>query len=166
MPSESMQHKMDQGRVRPPRVQITYDVETEGATVTVTGEEMLTAEAPATGEVEATAGVTGPVPAEKLKSSMARPQSAPLILRSVQRITSVWPGPQLIPVTVPETAARFAAALPSSAPAVAVAIGPVKSSVVAGVKEPETTEVPPMEYSNFSLSRLPELPPCRHCSPV
>lgn len=33
MPSESLAHKMDQGRVRPPRVQITYDVETEGAPV-------------------------------------------------------------------------------------------------------------------------------------
>jgi type VI secretion system protein ImpB len=33
MPSESQQHKLDQGRVRPPRVQITYDVETEGAPV-------------------------------------------------------------------------------------------------------------------------------------
>lgn len=33
MPSESLQHKLDQGRVRPPRVQITYDVETEGAPV-------------------------------------------------------------------------------------------------------------------------------------
>lgn len=29
--AESLQHKMDQGRVRPPRVQITYDVETGGA---------------------------------------------------------------------------------------------------------------------------------------
>jgi len=33
MPSESLQHKMDQGRGGPPRVQITYDVETEGAPV-------------------------------------------------------------------------------------------------------------------------------------
>ena len=31
MPSESLQHKMDQGRVRPPRVRIDYKVETEGA---------------------------------------------------------------------------------------------------------------------------------------
>jgi type VI secretion system protein ImpB len=35
MPADSLQHKMDHGRVRPPRVQITYDVETEGATVKV-----------------------------------------------------------------------------------------------------------------------------------
>lgn len=28
--ADSLQHKMDQGRVRPPRVQITYDVETGG----------------------------------------------------------------------------------------------------------------------------------------
>ena len=50
------------------------------------------------------------------KSSMARPSSAPLASKSIQRIQNVAPGGMLSPVIVALKTVRFAAALPSFAP--------------------------------------------------
>src|SRR6478735_8071894 len=58
----------------------------------------------------------------RLKSSMARPSSAPVALESFQRIQNVAPaGMDRLP-TEPDTAVRLAAALPSSAPALAAVL--------------------------------------------
>src|SRR5262245_9426469 len=59
------------------------------------------------------------------KSSIARPWSLPLSSGSCHRSQISWPL-LTVTVSVADTAMRLADALPSSAAAVAVAIGPVK----------------------------------------
>ena len=71
------------------------------------------------------------------KSSIASPSSAPDAFKSLKRIQTVCPAAIERPVIVEEIAVRFAAALPSSAPAAAAApIGPVKSSALTSVQVP------------------------------
>src|ERR1051326_3830067 len=108
--------------------------------VTVIGALPGTFTAPFVGVVETIAGaiggaLTGVV---NVRSSMPIPSSLPVSSTSLQRSTSTWPGAQLRPVTVDETAVRFSGemALPSSATLVPVVLGAVKFSPAKVVNVP------------------------------
>src|SRR5437588_9718644 len=123
-----------------PAVTVAVSVTEEPA---VTG---LGAEAPL---AEGLVGVGGPVDGVSEKSSTARPSSAPLASKSVQRIQKVAPSGMLREPIVDEMAVRSAAALPFLAPMVTVS-GVVKLSAATPVQAPVLRAVAFKLYSKRS----------------
>ncbi len=105
------------------------------------------------------------------KSSTARPSSAPEALKSFQRMQNTPPLAMLRLPMVALTAVRFAAPLPSSAPAaVLVLIGLVKSSVLTSVQVPVAVRLGlpglVLIWKSRRSSRAAAVLAMRHCSPV
>ena len=111
---------------------------------------------------------TGGAPAgAKVMSSMARPSSAPVALKSVQRTNSESPTPSVRPVIEPLMAVWFGAALPFNAPSVPALTGATKSSAVTGVHVAALSAMPVALRLYSATRRSGRLAvPRRHCSPV
>jgi hypothetical protein len=101
------------------------------------------------------------------KSSKARPSSELEMSKSVQRIKNVAPLGMLRSVMLAVIKARFAAAFPSSGPAVAAVLGLEKSSALTSAYVPAVRVVAFVLIWKSSLSAAPRFDtPARHCSPV
>ena len=95
----------------------------------------------ASGAVTLTCGTAGPAAAVMVKSSTARPSSAPLALKSVQRIQIVAPLVSDRPVRLLLSAWKLPAALPSRGPADPALDGVPKSSASTSTQVPSVNEV-------------------------
>ena len=98
------------------------------------------------------------------KSSTESPSSAPDASRSFQRTQNVPPLAIDTLLIVELSATRFAAALPSLAPVVAVT-GVMKSSAFTSTHAPVVSDVALRLYWK-SIWSVREALPSRHCSPV
>ena len=74
--------------------------------------------------------------AVRQKSSMPRPSSAPVGLKSIHRIQKLAPLGMLRPLIVLVMSVRLAAAFPSNAPTVPVSTGATKFNAVTAVHVP------------------------------
>jgi hypothetical protein len=101
------------------------------------------------------------------KSSTPSPSSAPVTLKSAQRIQNVCPGAIESPVIAPATAVRLPAAFPFSAPTVPVVTGEEKSSAFTSTQPEAVVRLVAVRlYSRSRRSGPRPTCPRRHCSPV
>src|SRR5215207_4590355 len=144
------------------------DTSTGSSKLIVTFELTGTPTASSTGTVASTAGAGSALCGVTLRSSTASPSSAPLALKSCQRIHNPLPLGTLRPTIEPKIVARFAAAFPSRAPTMgAVLIGLEKSRESTSTHEPLVRLVASRLYWKSILSsRAAAILPMRHCSPV
>ena len=136
---------------------------------TTTFAAIATPVAPLIGVVDATVGGKSPA-GPNCTSSIASPSSTPPSFVSFQRIQTWLPAASARPVSVPDFAVRFAAALPSSAvEAVPAVVGDEKSSASKLVQftavGASVTAQALVQYWKSSLS-APLRSPSRHCSPT